>query len=125
MGPQEAHGILFFLDVEWNHFLFNLVYFTLLAVVMFILLFVRDFELLRKRRFTFLLFVLGFLVQAYHLVEHTVRMEQFFKLGCTPCPGILGWHLDLVYLHFSLNTATWLLPTALLRPTHGLTQARL
>lgn len=58
--------------------------------------------------------MLGFLLQGYHVVEHTVRMGQFFQLGCTPCPGILGWYVDLVYLHFTTNTATWLLPLAII-----------
>ncbi len=116
-GPQEAHGILFFLDVEWNHFIFNAVYFPMLAVALFFLLFHPQFRSLRQQRIGRIglgFFVLGFLIQGYHVVEHTVRMAQFFQLGCTPCPGILGWYLDLVYLHFVLNTATWLLPVAIL-----------
>lgn len=111
MGPQQAHGILFFLDVEWNHFLFNLGYLLLLSLVALYLLIHPTFarEQLGKK-----LFWTGFFIQAYHVVEHTVRMGQFFELGCTPCPGILGWYFDLAYLHFAFNTAALLLPLALL-----------
>lgn len=116
-GPQEAHGILFFLDVEWNHFVFNALYFLLLAWVLFFLLFDPQFQSLGQRhigRVGLGFFVSGFLIQGYHVFEHTVRMGQFFQLGCTPCPGILGWYFDLVYLHLTLNSATLLLPTAIL-----------
>lgn len=117
VGPQEAHGILFFLDVEWNHFIFNALYFPLLAVILFFLLFYPEFRSMRQRRMGRIelgFFVLAFLLQGYHVIEHTVRMGQFFRLGCTPCPGILGWYFDLVYLHFAINTVTWLLPGAIL-----------
>jgi hypothetical protein len=116
LGGQEAHGILFFLDVEWNHFLFNLVYFLLLAAIYFWLISYPELAALRRERsgrLGFRLFALGFLLQGYHVVEHTVRIGQLFQLGCTPCPGILGWYIDLVYLHFTINTATLLLPAAL------------
>jgi len=117
LGAQEAHGILFFLDVEWNHFIFNAVYFFLLAVIFFFLLFYPEFRSIRQQRIgriAFGFFVFGFLLQGYHVIEHTVRMGQFFQLGCTPCPGILGWYIDLVYLHFTINSATLLLPAAIL-----------
>ncbi len=113
-GPQEAHGILFFLDVEWNHFLFNALYFPLLAAILFFLLFDAELGFTKKgRRVGLTLFILAVVIQGYHVVEHTVRMGQFFQLGCTPCPGILGWYIDLVFLHFVFNTATWLLPAAI------------
>ena len=112
VGPQSARGILFFLDLEWNHFLFNTGYFLLLAAISFFIFFHPAFTFIRSRRMALKLFVAGFLLQAYHVVEHTVRMGQFFNTNCTPCPGILGWYIDIAYLHFVFNTLTWLLPLA-------------
>lgn len=117
VGPQEARGILFFLDVEWNHFLFNIFYFPLLGGAAAMLLFQPQFSLLRQQwigRIGLASLLLGLLVQGYHVLEHTVRMGQYFQFGCTPCPGILGKFVDLVYLHFVLNTSTWLLPMGVL-----------
>ena len=37
-------GYFFFLDVEWNHFLFNLSYFALLSVLAFIILYSVDLK---------------------------------------------------------------------------------
>ena len=115
VGPQMAHGILFFLDIEWNHFLFNTGYLLLLVLIAFFLVFDRGAHAeVKKAAFGKLglnLFWAGVIIQAYHVIEHTVRMGQFFQLGCTPCPGILGWYFDLAYLHFTFNTLTWLLPT--------------
>ena len=118
VGPEQAHGILFFLDVEWNHFLFNLAYFTLLSVLLFIVLSAPDLKASiqsqKLGKLGWRIFTLGFLIQGYHVLEHTVRMGQFFQLGCTPCPGILGNFFDIAYLHFIFNTTTWLLPIAIL-----------
>lgn len=112
VGPQSARGILFFLDVEWNHFLFNAGYFLLLAAISFFLFFHPALAPIRNRGKAAGLFAAGFLLQAYHVVEHTARMGQFFNTNCTPCPGILGWYIDIAYLHFIFNTLTWLLPLA-------------
>lgn len=120
VGPQHARGILFFLDVEWNHFLFNLSYFALLSVLAFIILYSVDLKSYLKQAqlgtVGLWCFTIGFLIQGYHVFEHTVRMGQFFQLGCTPCSGILGQFFDIAYLHFTFNTLTWLLPAVLILP---------
>lgn len=100
---KESKGILFFLDLEWNHFVFNSAYFTLLAAFWF---------LLRKTssRATMMVLVVGILIQGYHLIEHIVRVWQHIQIACEPCKGILGWYVDGVYLHFMFNTLVLSLP---------------
>lgn len=106
MPIYEAHGILFFLDLEYNHFWFNLLYALALAYV-----FVAG-ELFKRKapewaRWTF---IAGFAIQSYHVLEHTSRIGQTLQTGCEPCPGILGWYVNGIHLHFTLNSITWLLP---------------
>lgn len=105
---QESHGILFFLDLEWNHFLFNLGYFLLLGYVL--LAFVASGIGKVTSKFWMSCFYVGLAVQGYHVIEHSSRIGQFFQTGCTPCPGILAWRFDGIYLHFIFNSVTLILP---------------
>lgn len=42
--------------------------------------------------------------QGYHVIEHIVKMYQFYALGITVGPkGILGYVFPLIWLHFWLN----------------------
>jgi len=109
----RGQGLLFFLDLEWNHFLFNLGYFALLAWILGALWLLPEWNELRKR-VAVGAFLVAVVIQAYHVIEHTVRMGQSYQYGCTPCPGLLGRVFNLVTLHFVLNTLVWLLPLALL-----------
>lgn len=102
---KESKGILFFLDLEWNHFVFNFIYLLLLVAVWFLLR--------RKVSRTVIWFLAtGTLIQGYHLIEHTVRIWQHIQTACEPCKGILGWYIDGVYLHFTFNTLVFVLPLA-------------
>jgi hypothetical protein len=109
---KESHGVLFFFDLEWNHFDFNLLYFLLLAWAFIALAFFSKeaWQGGRKESFFRYTFLLGFAVQGYHVLEHTARIGQMLQTGCTPCPGFLGWFFDGIYLHFTLNAITFLLP---------------
>ena len=100
---KESKGILFFLDLEWNHFVFNSVYFLLLVFVWF---------RIQKTSFPVAMrfLIVGTLIQGYHVIEHTVRIWQHIQTACEPCKGILGWYVDGVYLHFIFNTLVFLLP---------------
>lgn len=102
---KESKGILFFLDLEWNHFVFNSVYLLLLVAVWF---------LIRKVSFRVAAWFLisGTLLQGYHVVEHIVRIWQHVQTACEPCKGILGWYIDGVYLHFAFNMFVLILPLA-------------
>ncbi len=48
--------------------------------------------------------------QGYHVVEHIVKMYQYYALGITVGPkGILGYIFPIVWLHFWLNLIVLLL----------------
>ena len=71
----RGQGLLFFLDLEWNHFLFNLGYFTLLAWILGALWVLPKWNELR-RRVAVASFILAVLIQAYHVkrVHRTLRV---------------------------------------------------
>lgn len=110
LSIPQSHGILFFLDFEWNHFIFNSVYFIVLGVIFIQCRFFDGHGPAGEKRLASLAFTAGFLIQGYHVIEHSVRMTQFYQTGCTPCAGILGRFFDGVYLHFTLNAAVYILP---------------
>lgn len=103
----ESHGILFFFDLEWIHFLFNL---FILSAFVLLIVFRQNFSLHSKTRaFVTASLIVGFAVQAYHFFEHIIRMVQHARVDCSPCPGFLGWYMDIVYLHFAFNTVAALI----------------
>lgn len=110
LSVRDSHGILFFLDLEWNHFVFNSLYFGLLAFVFFQCKFYRTNGPAGEKRFACYAFLAGLSIQSYHVFEHSVRIIQFLQTGCTPCPGILGRFFDGVYLHGMFNTVVYVLP---------------
>jgi len=104
LSISESHGIIFFLDLEWNHFVFDaLVYFSLLAFVFW------RCKFYRLGNKSAILFSVGLGIQTYHAFEHTVRMIQYYQTGCTPCLGVMGNFFDLVYLHGFLNLIVYIL----------------
>lgn len=107
----EARGILFFFDLEWNHFVFNTLYWAALLAVFFAGRFFKKESLARQKPLVFYGFLGGGLfLQSYHQVEHLVRIIQHVALNCQPCPGILGWYFDEIYLHFILNSVALVFP---------------
>src|SRR5205823_4077713 len=42
--------------------------------------------------------------QAYHSLEHVVKIVQFLDTGRNGTPGILGRWIPVVWLHFAFNT---------------------
>ncbi len=110
LSINESQGILWFLDLEWNHFVFNVVYLILLSMVFVLGKFYKTKGVAWKMRPAALVFTAGLMIQGYHVVEHSVRMVQFYQSGCTPCPGILGRVFDGIYLHAAFNTIVYILP---------------
>lgn len=110
---KESEGILYFLNLEWNHLIFNGLYLALLSFV-----FIAYAILLKKEGPLLLpsvktaLFLIGIttIIQGYHVIEHVVRIGMHIKTGCEPCPGILGKFADGIYIHFTFNTAVFFLP---------------
>jgi hypothetical protein len=105
-----SHGIIFFLDFEWNHFLFNTTYFIALLFVFVSCGFYSSKGLASQNKLALYAFNIGLLIQGYHVIEHSVRMIQYFQTGCTPCKGILGQYFDGIYLHALINTLVYVLP---------------
>jgi nitrous oxidase accessory protein NosD len=95
--PIHCRGALgFIFDVEWVHFAYNTTILLTLAGLAYLL------------RNAWLYAALA--VQAYHEVEHIVKLDQWFAAGGkSPQPGILGQELDLIQLHFALNTLVFVL----------------
>jgi hypothetical protein len=100
----EAHGLLgAAFDTEWVHFVYNLVLFVVLsALVLAYGLHRRDTWRHYPRQYPpVLAFVVGF--QAYHMVEHGVKITQHLTVACMSCPGLLGAVVNLAWLHFFIN----------------------
>jgi nitrous oxidase accessory protein NosD len=111
--PMECRGVLgSTFDLEWVHAAYNDS-----ILVLLVLLYVgyrmwrRDW---RRRTWPWLALTLGiFIVQGWHVVEHTVKLDQWLENGHrSPTPGILGQHVRLIELHFTINTIVLLLVVA-------------
>ncbi|MDP3734824.1 MAG: hypothetical protein Q8R39_00120 [bacterium] len=86
MPAAQSHGILFFLDFEWNHFVFNTGYFIALLVVLILIITKR--QVFDIRASALWLLGIGTAIQGYHQIEHIVKISQHLARGCEPCPGI-------------------------------------
>ena len=114
MSAQDSHGIVWFLDDEWNHFLFNWAYAIGTTFV-----FVYIMKALKKSKTPFhiahILFIaLFFIVEGWHLVEHTVRITEHIQGLCDQCPGIIDvvFGINRLVLHFWFNFFALLIPSA-------------
>ncbi|MEM3119566.1 MAG: hypothetical protein QXZ57_01380 [Nitrososphaerota archaeon] len=121
LPAKLSNGLLFFLDLEWNHFLFNTLYLTFLIII-FARLKPWLTTGLSEKEMLPILFTTGLFIQSYHVLEHTYRMYEFLTIGCTPCSGILGRFFDMVHFHFFLNLAAYPLIAALFVKAGGLRQ---
>lgn len=109
---KASRGILYFLDFEWNHLIFNAAYLILLGLVW--IAYKRGERKsgapLPSLRTPLSLIGITILIQSYHVIEHIIRVGMHLQTGCEPCPGILGRFVDGVYLHFAFNTVIFFLP---------------
>lgn len=103
---KESMGILWFFDIEWNHFVFNAGYLALLAYAAWATW--RWQKRIGMRALTtpivlVLLFATAW--EGWHLVEHTVKITQHVAVGCEPCKGIADQVLGikLPILHYWYN----------------------
>jgi len=114
LPSQEAHGIVWFLDEEWNHFIFNLGYTIGIGTVFGFLL--RALARTQTPRTAANVgYMLVFLaLEGWHLVEHTYRIIHHMQGLCSSCPGILdSWtSIDRLVLHFWFNYVALVLPAA-------------
>ena len=115
--PHDCRGLLGFLfDVEWVHFLYNT------SILLALIGLFGAYRMWRPSWWgsapgAWLLLVAGtFVVQVHHVVEHSVRLVQWFQRGhASPQPGLLGQLLpvphgrnfSLIELHFVFNTVVF------------------
>jgi hypothetical protein len=109
---KDSSGLFAALNLEEIHWIYNVAYLILLAIV-----FKKcSFQKIQNRpdfhKVFVLLFNISFFLQGYHVIEHSVRMIQYLQTQCVPCPGILGPFVDGVYLHFTLNFLVFIYPLA-------------
>lgn len=112
LPAPTSRGIIFFLDLEWNHFIFD--------TVLFFLLYAGALSLRRAYRKAGMRlsgigrFLLGsaLVVQGWHAIEHTYRITRHVQWGCEPCAGIMDqlFGIRLIYLHFWFNVLALTLP---------------
>ena len=115
--PDRCRGALgFVFDIEWVHVAYNHSLLLLLTAV-FLAYGMWRREWRRANPRAWASFAVGvFVIQGYHVVEHTVKLEQWFENGHrSPTPGILGqhlppptqWNFSLIELHFVFNTVVF------------------
>lgn len=94
-------------DREWLHVWYNLPsYLIVLGIYLAIRKHIPDFYQTDKSVKALTIFLW---VQGYHLLEHIVKIYQYFTTGIEPAPGILGNIMALVPLHFTLVIVTYIL----------------
>ena len=97
LRQPEAHGLLgAIFDFEWVHFVFN----TSLEVTL-VLIFIWCRRSAGHRLPLSLRAVVW--LQGYHVVEHVVRMFQYYVGDIAAPKGILGFVFPVIWLHFSIN----------------------
>lgn len=94
-------------DREWLHIWYNLpAYLIILAIYLTVRKHISDSPQLDTSIKALTVFLW---IQGYHLVEHIVKIYQYFTTGIEPAPGILGNIISLVPLHFVLVIVTYAL----------------
>jgi hypothetical protein len=101
-NSPSAHGLLGqSVAIEPLHFIYNISYLGLLALVW--LRFRNNTAMRKTMKLAYGLVTFVLVFQSWHFVEHTVKLEQHFIDGCITCPGILGHSISLPILHFAYN----------------------
>lgn len=112
MPANQSHGFVWFLDDEWNHFVFNAIYMTGMSTVFFFL--IRGLWRTRQHfSVVHLSFIVVFLaMEGWHCVEHTWRIIQHVQGLCDQCAGILDplTGINRLLIHFWFNFLALILP---------------
>lgn len=120
--PEDCRGLLgFVFDVEWVHFAYNWSIFIALVAIYF------AYGLWKPvwreaAAWPWWAMTAGiFVVQLYHVVEHTAKLQQWLTNGhVSPTPGLLGQEVNppighqfsLIELHWVFNTIVFVLVVA-------------
>jgi hypothetical protein len=97
LRQPEAHGLLgAIFDFEWVHFVFNTSLGAALVLIFFWCRRAAGHPLPLSLRAVVWL-------QGYHVVEHVVKMLQYYVSHAEPTKGILGFVFPVIWLHFWIN----------------------
>lgn len=112
LAPTSSRGFAWFLDDEWNHFIFNGLYFTGLLVVFIIMIKALTRQHIQRNIANVGFIYAFFALEGWHMVEHTYRIIQHVQGLCDQCAGILdpATGINRLYLHFLFNLLALLLP---------------
>jgi len=94
-------------DIEPVHMVYNAGFLVLLGLVTAGALRHRDAVPMR-RQLVLRLLIGGYAFQAFHTLEHVVKMVQYFQTGMNGTPGIFGYWVPVVYLHLGYNTLAFI-----------------
>lgn len=107
LGATNVHPLLGGIDFEWLHLGFNgmLLWGFVIVLVGYGAPGRAVWRSLHRPYWR--IFVLGIVVQSYHVLEHVVRTVQYVQHGGEP-PGIATQVLDPAWFHFGINLAVLL-----------------
>lgn len=103
--PEGLFGHVF--NFVWVHFIFNTSIFLVLVGAYIIWL--RRPGIWQRHETGRWLFHGTMGVQAYHVIEHSVQMYQYYAVGMLKPPGVIGQIMPGVLAHFDINALFTLL----------------
>lgn len=108
LGLDEAHGLLGArVDFEWLHFSYNL---SFLATLALLLVYGRRWRATPSTPPNAAILALAGAVglQTYHMVEHTIRIVQYYQTDCNPCVGLIGQVVPFIWPHLFFGLFAYL-----------------
>jgi parallel beta-helix repeat protein len=103
--PSKGGIVGSVVETEWVHFTYNLA--VLIGLGAVIAARFRGWVPRGHADIGDALLSVATLMQAYHVVEHSVKLAQHLVTGAKVNPGILGGPIDLVWLHFVINLSVY------------------
>lgn len=103
----QADGLLGALfNQEWVHFWYNAALLGLVVAAYFG--FRKADGAFQSYKMAYRAYVAAVAIQAYHLFEHVVKVEQHIQTGLQGTPGILGNFVNPIMFHFTINLLVYL-----------------
>jgi hypothetical protein len=111
---QESHGFVWFLDEEWNHFVFNVGYMLGIGVIFSFLMRALKRDGIPYSVGSIGLMVVFLVMEGWHCVEHTYRLLHHIQGLCVTCSGIVDgfFGINRLLYHFWMNFLALVLPLA-------------